>query len=191
MMAEDMSTGTVARDLTTDYRDAISHLAAGVVIVTTTVDGEPWGMTVSACCSIAADPPTVLVSLTGTASAVTAIRESGVFGVSVLGTSAVEVARFSAKPGQPKFIGRFCPQDTHESDAAEVRAAKRIVPAIAGSLAHLDCKLETELVVHDHIIFIGRVIAVEGAIGGVRSWEGPLVYYRRNYYSLTNISSET
>ncbi len=45
------------------FRHAMRLLAGGVVVVTTRVDGRPWGLTVSACCSLTAAPPRVLVSL--------------------------------------------------------------------------------------------------------------------------------
>lgn len=35
-----------------DFRTAMSQLAAGVVMVTCHVGDKPWGLTVSACCSI-------------------------------------------------------------------------------------------------------------------------------------------
>ena len=33
------------------FKQALSGLAGGVVVVTAWTDGRPWGMTVSACCS--------------------------------------------------------------------------------------------------------------------------------------------
>ena len=40
----------VSDDVVAAFRDAMGRLAAGVVIVTTTIDSRPWGLTVSACC---------------------------------------------------------------------------------------------------------------------------------------------
>ncbi len=45
------------------FRTAMSQLAAGVVMVTCHVGGKPWGLTVSACCSVSMSPPLMLVSL--------------------------------------------------------------------------------------------------------------------------------
>ena len=45
------------------FRAALSSLPSCVVVVTTWLGARPWGMTVSACCSISVAPPRVLVSL--------------------------------------------------------------------------------------------------------------------------------
>ena len=46
-----------------DFADAMSTLASGVVLVTGWVGDRPWGMTVTSFASVSAEPPTVLVSL--------------------------------------------------------------------------------------------------------------------------------
>ncbi|MGH2970263.1 MAG: flavin reductase family protein, partial [Solirubrobacteraceae bacterium] len=45
------------------FKAAMRVLAGGVVMVTTRVDGRPWGLTISSCCSLSAEPPQLLVSL--------------------------------------------------------------------------------------------------------------------------------
>src|SRR5262249_55545717 len=86
------------------YADAMSALASGVVLVTCRVGGRPWGMTVTAFASASADPPTVLVSLGSETASSTAIRETGRFGVSILGDDQLDVARFGSVPGAAKFL---------------------------------------------------------------------------------------
>ncbi|WP_026088218.1 flavin reductase, partial [Bartonella rattaustraliani] len=46
-----------------EYRDAMSHFAGAVHIVTTDGIKGKRGVTVSACCSLSDDPPTLLVCL--------------------------------------------------------------------------------------------------------------------------------
>jgi flavin reductase (DIM6/NTAB) family NADH-FMN oxidoreductase RutF len=43
------------------FREAISHFATGVTVVTTVHDGRPAGMTASAVCSLSLDPVLLLV----------------------------------------------------------------------------------------------------------------------------------
>ena len=45
-----------------NFRAAMSHVAAPVSIVTSVVDGVPWGTTVSAFASLSMDPPMLLIS---------------------------------------------------------------------------------------------------------------------------------
>ena len=90
------------------FRTAMSQLAAGVVMVTCHVGGKPWGLTVSACCSVSMSPPLLLVSLGSATTSTRAIQDSGEFGVSLLGQSLIDVARFGSAPGQPKFVDGYC-----------------------------------------------------------------------------------
>jgi flavin reductase ActVB len=159
------------------FREAMSRLASGVVIVTTVVDGTPWGMTVSACCSVSMDPPLMLISLAGQTKSAATIRERGRFGVSILGANSVEVARFGAAPGQPKFIPQFCGPDEEHPVAS---------PNVNSALAHVDCTVESEVAAGDHVLFIGLVGRVRG-VGGTAMWDSPLVYYRRDFYGLGNL----
>ena len=94
--------------VTDAFKLAMSRLAAGVAMVTCHVDGKPWGLTISACCSVSMEPPLLMVSLaTGTVSAQT-ITETGSFGVSLLGESLLDVAQFGSSRGQAKFVEEFC-----------------------------------------------------------------------------------
>jgi flavin reductase ActVB len=157
-----------AATLMDGFRSAMSQLAAGVVMVTCHLDAKAWGLTVSACCSVSMEPPMLLVSLgTPTASA-RAITESGRFGVSVLGESLTEVARFGSSRGQPKFVEHFCPGDGVSES-----------PAVGGALAHVDCVVEQAITAGDHTLFIGRVRDVI-----LNDGDRPLVYFAQTYHRL-------
>ncbi|MBS1881647.1 MAG: flavin reductase [Actinobacteria bacterium] len=151
------------------FRSAMRMLAGGVAVVTTEVDGRPWGLTVSACSSLTADPPKVMVSLQSSTTSCRAIEKNGRFGVSLLASDQVEVARTCSEAGKPKFIDRLV------DDALSVDRA----PVISGSLAHFDCSLVDSHTVHDHLMLIGLVREIfmpreieEG---------GPLVYFARSF----------
>ncbi|MEZ5101657.1 MAG: flavin reductase family protein [Thermoleophilia bacterium] len=157
--------------LSRSFRDAMGQLASGVVMVTCHVDGRPWGLTVSACCSVSLEPPLLLVSLAERTVSAVAIGEHGRFGVSVLGERGVEVARLGSAPGQPKFV------DGHVLDpGSPVRSA---TPVVAHALAHVDCAVERRVPAGDHVIYLGRVLDVHRQPG-----DRPLVYYARSYHGL-------
>lgn len=157
--------------LAASFRDAMGELASGVVMVTCHVEGRPWGLTVSACCSVSLEPPLLLVSLAERTVSAAAIGEHGRFGVSVLGERAVEVARLGAAQGQPKFV------DAHVLDAApHVRSA---TPVVAHALAHVDCAVEQRVPAGDHVIYVGRVLDVH-----LQPGDRPLVYHARAFRGL-------
>jgi flavin reductase ActVB len=150
------------------FRTAMSRLAAGVVMVTCHVDGKPWGLTVSACCSVSMAPPLLLVSLGAQTTSARAILEGRRFGVSLLGERLIDVARFGAAQGRPKFVDGYC-ADGHACGT----------PVVAGAIAHVDCDLDRDVPAGDHVLLIGHVRHVVLTDG-----DRPLVYFARDYVSL-------
>jgi steroid delta-isomerase-like uncharacterized protein len=151
------------------FRRAMRLLAGGVAVVTTVVEDRPWGLTVSACCSLTADPPRVLVSLHSRTTSCRTIMDSGLFGVDLLGSDQVDVAQACSATGQPKFI-----DDRVDPGFEHARS-----PVIAGALAHLDCKVTDAHGVGDHLLLIGLVQHTLSP----RTHEEitPLVYYERAF----------
>jgi flavin reductase (DIM6/NTAB) family NADH-FMN oxidoreductase RutF len=154
-----------------DFRQAMSSLASGVVVVTASIDGRPWGMTVSSACPVSVDPPTMLVSLNTKTALAHAVAETGRFGVNVLGEEALGVARFASAPGQPKFldvgIGLDC--DGHHPAAL----------MLDGSLGHVDCDVIRTIEHETHTLFLGSVRRAR-----VGDLQRPLLHYRRNFWQL-------
>jgi len=146
------------------YREAMSHLAATVSMVTTTVDERPWGLTISSCCSVSVAPPTVLISVATQTASAAAIRREGRFGLSILGRRGREAALAGSVQGTPKFLEEHCLPDQSRT------------PIVRGALAHLDCSVIKEIEVVDHTVFFGEVDDVIMFKG-----ERPLLYYARDY----------
>jgi flavin reductase ActVB len=144
-------------------------LAGGVAVVTTVVEGRPWGLTISACCSLTADPPRMLISLDSRTASCQAIVKRGAFGVALLGSDQVEVARVCSAAGQPKFI-----DDLIDEELTDDRQ-----PVIRGALSHLSCTVAATHRVGDHRLIVGRVLDVLSP----RSEETgePLVYFERAF----------
>jgi flavin reductase ActVB len=159
-------------DLREPFRDAMSRLAAAVVMVTARVDGRPWGLTISSCCSVSLDPPLLLVSLHSSTASAQSIAKNGFFGIDLLGEGGVDAARFGAAKGAPKFVEELCHPAPPNGDA-------RALPAVIGSLAHIDCEVEHTYPVADHVIVVGRVSGVALPPDGP-----PLLYHSRGYRRL-------
>jgi flavin reductase (DIM6/NTAB) family NADH-FMN oxidoreductase RutF len=138
------------------FKDAMSALAAGVVLVVSPVEGRPWGTTVTSFASVSADPPTVVVSLRTGSIAARSVTRSGWFGVLVLGAGQRELARACAVPDVAKFL---------------------TPDAFAGALAMLTCSVERTVAVDDHTLFVGRVRTALPS----HDASAPLVYHRRSY----------
>jgi flavin reductase ActVB len=152
------------------FKSAMRALAGGVVMVIARKDERLWGLTISACCSISAQPPQILISLADDASCRDAILETRHFGVSVLRDDQKHLAELGAVPGAPKYVDAFC-QD----------ASGRRTTMIAGALVHVDCIVDRVFEVSDHTLLIGNVEAV---VSPRDKDGGPLIYFDRRFHGL-------
>jgi flavin reductase (DIM6/NTAB) family NADH-FMN oxidoreductase RutF len=156
---------------TATFKEAMSRFASGVVLVTGTVGGRPWGMTVSACCCICTTPPTMLVSLAAHTALAASIEQTGRFGINVLGQETVQAARFGSRPGTPKFLDEAGDELEWAGDPAAA--------AIGGALSHLDCDVAQVVEEGTHRLFLGRVREVVHA-----PQDEPLLYFHRDFRRL-------
>lgn len=156
------------------FRQAMSRLAAGVVIVTCRVDERPWGVTATACCPISVAPALILVSLSAGTVSASAIERSGRFGVSLLGSRALDAARFASRPGRPKFLDDYC--------EPEQPTGAYPTPMVGHAVAHVDCMVDQLHRVADHLLFVGAVQAVR-----MNGLDRPLVYCSRRYHGLDEV----
>jgi 3-hydroxy-9,10-secoandrosta-1,3,5(10)-triene-9,17-dione monooxygenase reductase component len=150
----------------TAFRQAISHFASGVTVITTLVGGKPAGMTASAVASLSVDPVLLLVCIDTALPTHTAIEQSRRFVVNVLGEGQEELARHFARPSEDKFAGVALRPDTE-------------LPILADAIAYFCCDVHERFAGGDHSIFTGLVREC-GAITGKR----PLLYFRSGFGSL-------
>jgi flavin reductase (DIM6/NTAB) family NADH-FMN oxidoreductase RutF len=148
------------------YKELLSHWASGVTVVTTSCDGAPHGLTVSAFCSVSVSPPRVIVCLGNDTDSLPLVTRAGRFAVHVLGRDHAELgtrfAKLVATAGDP-FIG------------LSYGTAHTGCPILRECLAWLDCSVESAIAVGDHTVFVG---AVEATGLGQPAGE-PVLYYRR------------
>jgi flavin reductase ActVB len=156
------------------FKAAMRVLPSGVVMVTTRVEGRPWGLTISACCSLTLEPPQILISLRSTTVSCNEILRRKQFGVSILGAEHKSLAERGAAVGVAKFVDEFC----EKAGRPEILES----PMIAGAVFHLDCTVAAHSAVGDHEVIIGLV---ESAVS--RTDDGspqPLLYFDRRFWSL-------
>jgi flavin reductase (DIM6/NTAB) family NADH-FMN oxidoreductase RutF len=146
------------------FRAVMGHFATGVAVVTGLGPEGAVGMTTNALSSLSLRPLLILVCFDNTARTLPVVRETGRFGVNLLGA------------GQDGLSGQFAsklPLD-RKFDAVDY-TLRDGVPVLEGVLAWLVCEVRELLPGGDHTIGIGGVLSM-GHDGGL-----PLVWYRGAY----------
>lgn len=147
----------------TRFRHVVSHLASGVTVITTRVDGADHGMTASSVTSLSVEPPLMLACLNNSAPTTAAVARAGRFVVNVLAQGHEDIAHQFAAPSADKFRG-----------VALERGADGM-PRIGAALAHLECEVTERVTGGTHSIFIGHVVVAAAHEGR------PLTYFRGGF----------
>jgi flavin reductase (DIM6/NTAB) family NADH-FMN oxidoreductase RutF len=146
------------------YRMCMRNVPGAVAIVTTSHGGVHAGLTVTAVCSVSADPPQLLVCVNRSAGGYPAMAASGHFGVSFLAHTHQSVADVFSSPVDDRFAH------------AEWIDLGSGVPLLRDAAAAFDCVVMQMVEAGTHTVFIG---AVTGAI----SQETPNLVYKQGVYS--------
>jgi flavin reductase (DIM6/NTAB) family NADH-FMN oxidoreductase RutF len=136
----------------------------GVTIVTTCVEGQPYGLAVNAFSSVSLDPPLVLVCVAATSSTYPRLFLGTHMAVNILASDQASVAGVFAKSGGDKF-----------AEIAWTRGGCG-APILDGVSAHLEIEIETRIPAYTHTIFIGRVTDAKA------SGRPPLVYLNASMF---------
>jgi flavin reductase (DIM6/NTAB) family NADH-FMN oxidoreductase RutF len=143
-----------------NFRAAMAHVAAPVSIVTSIVDGTPWGTTVSAFASLSMDPPMLLISLQHDSGLLARVSEGSILGVNVLSSTQSELALAFARKDQDRF--RTTPwvlvDGAPQLDDIHAYVAVKVTQMVTGG---------------DHVVLFGEVI--DAATYDTR----PLTYHQR------------
>lgn len=155
------------------FLNAMRRLASGVALVTTRVDGRPWGLTISSFCSLTLTPPQVIISLGSETVSCKQILEQENFGVSVLGENQEELARVGAASGVAKFVDDYC------ADSVDRSEGTCETPAAKGALCHLDCTVVRTMTIASHTVIVGLVTGT--VFSEPEPKREPLVYVDRMF----------
>ncbi len=161
-MTQDYVTAHQAVDVDL-FRHVVGHLASGVTVVTTHIDGRDHGMTASSVTSLSMEPPMMLACVNNAVPTATAIERSGRYTVNVLGHAHGDLAYQFASPGPDKFAG--VPIDRGEGG----------VPLLAEAIASLECEVTEQVIGGTHSVFLGHVVAATAREGA------PLTYFRGGF----------
>ena len=136
---------------------AIGSRAIGVAVVTAKGANGPAGFLALSTAHLTASPPTMLVSIGQTTSALAPILESRHFAINYVAKDREDLAKEFGGQGTLKGADRFLPgQWTTLNTGA---------PTLIGAVGVLDCELEEAIERHNTTIAIGRIAAFEQASG--------------------------
>jgi flavin reductase (DIM6/NTAB) family NADH-FMN oxidoreductase RutF len=141
----------------------------GVTIVTTMVDGAPYGLAVNAFASISLEPPLVLVCVAETSSTYPRLFLGDTFAVNVLAHDQAGLVDQFARSGGDKFSG------------VAWRQGSTGCPILNGTSAYLELEVHSRLPAYTHTIFVGRVL--DAGVSDVH----PLVYFNGTLYSSADL----
>lgn len=142
----------------------MAHVSAPVSVMTTMVDGEPVGSTVSAFSSLSVTPPMIILALDNRGTMIDHLRQTGTLGVNILASNQAQIAiRFASK------------RDDRFDDVNWV--PDHGVPRLDGVTAFLFCNELKFEPGGDHTVVLATVAKAQ-TLG-----EDGLTYYRRDFGS--------
>jgi flavin reductase ActVB len=151
-----------------DFKRAMARLAGAVNVITTRDEqGQAWGFTATAFCSLSLQPPLVLFCLGQDADCYQAFLRARSFAVNMLSEQQRELAQRFATKGRAKY---------RETAFA---GGKPGPPLLPGSLVTLECSVQNIYPGGDHSIITGLVERAE--LAGDGAGNHPLLYYAQTY----------
>jgi flavin reductase len=146
------------------FRDVMSRFATGITVVTTTTADGHAGMTANAFMAGSLRPPLCVISIGHGARMHEKLRESGRFGVSILGEDQQHLSNHFAGRPLPGLHPEF--------------AYLGETPVVARALAALSAEIVASYPCGDHTLFVGRIEQMEA---GTRL---PLLFYGSRYAAI-------
>lgn len=157
----------------TEYIAAISQHVSTVCVITTTFEGQRYGLTATAVSSVSAEPPRLLVCINRGGKTHDVILRSRLFCVNVLTEDQRDVAMVFAGMGG-KDVDRFATGDWTTLGTG--------APVLGGAAAALDCVLGDSIDQASHTVFFGDVVATAH-----RGGRDTLLYGARQFRQLRKV----
>ena len=157
------------------FRRAAGTFPTGIVVVSTSLDGIPHAMTVSAFTSVSLEPLLVLFCAEKIARFHDTVLEAGQWAVSILDEAAEKTARWLATRGRP-LDGQLDAVAHHPGPLTGA-------PILDGALAAMECRTSAVHDGGDHSIVVGEVLGVTDPVQGDADG-GPLIYHGGRYRRL-------
>lgn len=152
------------------FRAAMARLAAAVNVITTTADGQNYGFTASAVCSVTDTPPTLLVCINRTARSHPMITKTRILCVNTLASAQEPIGLVFAGPNAT-MEERFATGEWGQLTTG--------APVLENAAVSFDCKVNSIEQVGTHDVLFCDVI-------GLRCSDNAqsLVYFDKRFHSL-------
>lgn len=128
------------------FRRSLSEFSTGVTVITTSVNGERFGLTSNSFASVSLAPPLILWSIRRESTSFSAFAGCSHFAVNVLADDQIALSQRFAKSGPDKFRDVAC-------GAGEGNA-----PLLSDVAATFECVNSQAYDAGDHLILIGEVL---------------------------------
>lgn len=174
MMAQAAKPPVELTETQKQFRQAMSHLAAAVNIVTTDGEAGRAGFTASAVCSVTDSPPTLLVCLNRNASVYPIFHKNQVLCVNTLAQHHTHLSNlFGGKTPMPERFAQ-----------GEWQSLTTGSPVLTDAVVAFDCKINQIVTIGTHDILFCEVQQLQLNTGA----QG-LIYFDRAYHHLTRHQS--
>lgn len=150
------------------FRNVLGRLATGVSIVAIGVDQGVHAMTANAVCALSLDPPQVLFCPKKGARLAQLLPRTDLFTLSFLSEEQEALSTY--------FAGAWKEQQPPPFRFVEDHGA----PRLQGALAALICQQQAVHDGGDHLLVIGRVLAVHQGLDD----RLPLLFFKGNYHNM-------
>ena len=152
-----------------EFRAAMASMASTVSVVTARRGDEQIGRTVTSVMSLAANPPTILISIDILSRLADLIAKTGGFSLAMLADDQGDVA--------DAFAGRL--EQAERFSLGSWSAWPSGHPMLLGSVTALDCEVVGSIETGTHVLFAGAIIEAETTTS-----RSPLLWQRRHYRGL-------
>lgn len=153
------------------YRDAMSHYAGAVQLVTTAGAAGRRGLTLTAACSVSDNPPTLLICLQKSHEDNRLFIENGVFAVNTLGGVHQQLA--------DAFSGRIGLTQDERFELGQWEVLETGAPVLKAALAAFDCRVTSVQEHSTHHVLFGEVVGLRSNADAEA-----LIYLNRRYHTL-------
>jgi len=153
------------------YRDAMSHYAGAVQLVTTAGTAGRRGLTLTASCSVSDNPPTVLICLQKAHPDNQLFIKNAVFAVNTLAGPHQQLA--------DAFSGRIGLTQDERFELGQWDVLATGAPTLKGALAVFDCRVVSVQDHSTHHVLFGEVVGLR-----TNGDEEALIYLNRRYHTL-------
>lgn len=150
-----------------ELKEILRRYPTGVTVVTSLLEGKPWGGTMNSFTSVSLNPPLVAIFVMENSRTTTAIQNTGKFVVNIM------------KHDQEGHSMQFANDGVEDKfDGVSHRKSTDGIPILDNCLGYIECDLYSSEKIADHIMFVGRVKKAS-----VVNDEEALVYYKRAFRS--------